>query len=409
MRRLAALCVYYLVVFAVGGVFLPYFPRWLEAQGMHGSRLGLISAAAPAMSVVAPIAIGVLADVFGVRGWLLQVAWGGALVTLLALTGFELLHVPLGFGALMLFALVLALFRSPTTFIADVLALEHTVGEKTSYGRLRLWGSLGFMAAVVAVPRIMDSTDALAFPLTMSVMTFGALLAALALPRRSALPARQVSRSSEPLWADRGVRYFLITAFVSQCGHSAYDLCFTIHLFALGISPTNVGTAWAIGTGAEVLMMAYGVPLFRAFSPASVLALGLVGASVRWILIAATKSPVALLCLQPLHAVSFGVVWLSMVGYTSRRFPSRSLATAQGALSTCLSGGAVVGMVLWGAVFQRFGGAVVFDGAALVSMIAALSALAVRHYSACWDANQDGNSDGFEPLPPSRDCGSHAL
>jgi PPP family 3-phenylpropionic acid transporter len=406
MRRVASLCAYYFVAFAVTGAYLPYFPRWLEARGMAGTQFGIISACGPAMGMIAPIAIGVVADTMGLRGGLLQIAWAGALVTLVALTGLAFLHIPLGFITLFGLALALALFRSPTTLVADVLALEYTAAGRSSYGRQRLWGTLGFTAAAVAIPYIMDPGDAVRFPLVLTGLTLASLLAALVLPGRVTLPVRAAPGGWRSLWAENDVRLFFLAAFLSQCAHVAYDLCFTIHLLALGMPRTTVGLTWAVGTGAEVILLAVGSRLFRVLSPASVLTWGLFGACARWMLIASVRSPTVLFFLQPLHAVSFAVVWLALIRFTSQRFPPRLLATAQGTLSTCMGAGSVLGMILWGAVFHRLGGAAVFAGAACFAACASLCALFVRRGEpASHECRESENADGSPAVDPNTSCG----
>jgi PPP family 3-phenylpropionic acid transporter len=406
MRRVASLCVYYFVAFGVTGAYLPYFPRWLEARGMVGTEFGIISAAGPAMGMLAPIAIGLVADTMGLRGGLLQIAWAGALVTLVTLTGLIFLHVPLGFVTLFALALSLALFRSPTTLIADVLALEYTAAGRSSYGRQRLWGTLGFTAAAVAIPYAMDPGDAFPFPLTLTVLTAAALLSALALPGRVTLPDRHAPGDWRSLWADNDVKLFFLAAFLSQCGHVAYDLCFTIHLLALGMPRTTVGLAWAVGTCAEVVLLAVGSRMFRVLSPVTVLAWGLAGATARWVLIAAVRSPTILFLLQPLHAISFAVVWLALIRFTSQRFPARWLGTAQGTLSTSMGAGSVLGMILWGAVIHRLGGAAVFAGAAGFSTCACVCALFVRRSDFGSPEIPDREyADGSPTDDPIRSCG----
>ncbi|HZU85592.1 MAG TPA: MFS transporter, partial [Polyangiaceae bacterium] len=138
-RGTLSLRLYYVMSCGIGGVYLPFFPRWLEARGMVGLRLGLIAAAAPAMSVVAPTAFGALADALKLRGGLLQAACAGALLTFGALTLAAAAGAPIGFGALLLVALAFALFRAPMGFIADVVAIELAPRAGTTYGRLRLW------------------------------------------------------------------------------------------------------------------------------------------------------------------------------------------------------------------------------------------------------------------------------
>jgi MFS transporter, PPP family, 3-phenylpropionic acid transporter len=377
-RGTLAIRLYYVAAVAIGGVYLPFFPSWLEARGMLGLRLGLIAAAAPAMAVVAPTAFGALADALKLRGGLLQLACAGALLTFGALAAAAAAGLPLGFGALFLAALVFALFRAPMGFVADVVALELAPVAGTTYGRLRLWGSLGFMAAVPLATRYVDPRAAAAFPIAMSGLVLAALLASFRLPRRAILPVvRDDPRGAGELLTERDFRFFLIAAFLAQCGHAAYDLCFSLRLYELRVTKTTFWLAWDLGTGAEVVMMAYSAPLFRAFAPLSLYAFGVGAASFRWVVIAVVRSPTVLLLLQPLHAFSFGLAWIAALGYTSRRFPAHSLGTAQGLFATATGAGSVAGMVTWGSVYHRAGGAMVFAGAACLSACACALAAAL--------------------------------
>ena len=377
MRGTVALRIYYVAAVAIGGVYLPFFPTWLEARGMQGVRLGIVAAAAPAMSILAPTAFGTLADALGLRGGLLQLACTGALLTFGALTVAAASGAPLGFGVLFLAAFVFAMFRSPMGLIADVVALELAPVAGTTYGRLRLWGSLGFMVAVPVATRWLDPRAPAAFPLAMCGLVFAALLASLRLPARTQLAGR-ARRGASRLLAERDFRLFLVAVFLGQCGHSAYDLCFSLHLYELHVSRTAFWLAWDLGTGAEVLVMAYSAPLLRAFSPLSLFGLALGVASFRWAATAAVRSTSVLMLLQPLHAFSFGLAWIAALGFTSRRFEQNSLATAQGLFSTAMGAGSVLGMILWGSVFERAGGAAVFAGAACFSALACALAVTLR-------------------------------
>ncbi len=155
-RGTLALRLYYVAAVSVGGIYLPFFPRWLESRGMLGARLGMIAAAAPAMGVVAPTAFGWLADRLRLRGGLLQVACAGALVAFGALALAALDGLTLDFGFLLGVALVFALFRSPMGFVADMVAIEIAPAARTTYGRLRLWGSLGFIVTVPIATHYVD-------------------------------------------------------------------------------------------------------------------------------------------------------------------------------------------------------------------------------------------------------------
>lgn len=377
MRGTLPLRVYYVASFAVGGVFVPFFPRWLEARGMLGLRLGVISAAAPAMALFAPAAFGVVADALAIRVGLLQLACLGALLSFATLAITVGSGVPPSFGGLWFAATAIALFRAPMSLMADVVALERASQVGTTYGRLRLWGSLGFLCAALAAGCWVDPRDALALPVVCTGALAAGFVASLSLPRRAELPDRADRHSIARLLAQSDFRLFLMAAFLGQCGNVAYDMCFSLRLFNLGVPRPVVGLAWALGTGAEVLLMAWSASVFRSFPAPALLACALAGASVRWVLIATVRSSSWLLLLQPLHAVSFGLVWLAEVTYTSRRFPSHSLATAQGLFASTVGAGLVVGMLTWGLVYQHAGGSFVFAGAACFAVSASAFAVAL--------------------------------
>jgi PPP family 3-phenylpropionic acid transporter len=376
-RGTLALRLYYVAAVSIGGVYLPFFPRWLEGRGMFGVRLGIIASAAPAMGIVAPAAFGALADAMRLRGGLLQATCAGALVTFGAIAAMAAMGWPLGFGVLLGGAVLFALFRSPMGFIADIVAIELAPVAGTTYGRLRLWGSLGFIVTVPLVTRWVDPLEAAAFPVVVTVIVAAALLASLRLPRRAELPPRVDRRGARELVADRDFVLFLVAVFLGQCGHAAYDLCFSFRLFELGVPKTTFWLAWDLGTAAEVIVMACSAPLFRAFAPPALLAFALGAASLRWCALAVVRSPGVLLALQPLHALSFGLAWLASVGYASRRFPRHSIGTAQGLFVTATGAGSAVGMITWGSLYPRAGGAGVFAGAACFSAGACAFAVAL--------------------------------
>lgn len=362
--------IYYVAAFAVGGVYLPFFPRWLEARGIHGIELGLIAAASPAMGVLAPIAFGAASDALGLRGGLLKIVCIGALLSWGSLTTAAAIGSSLAFGTLLAAALAFALFRSPMILIADVTALEGARSAGTSYGSLRLWGSLGFLGAVVLSGRFVDPNELMALPLAISAALLAALVASLAIPVRAQLPKQGDRHSALKLLASPNFKLLLCAAFLGQVAHASYDLCFTLHLYDLGLSRNAVALAWATGTAFEVALMASAARAFRGYAPVPMLAFALGSAALRWTMLASVRSPAVILLLQPLHALSFGLMWLSAVGYAQQRAPAHSLGTAQGLLSTAFGAGSVAGMLLWGPAYQRGGGTLVFAAAACVAACA---------------------------------------
>jgi len=373
--RLNTLRLYYVACFATLGVYVPYFPRWLEARNIQGLAMGAIAATLPAMGVVGPPLFGLIADGLALRGALLRFASAGALLAFSLITLAHALGHSLGFGVLFSAVLVFALFRAPMVMMADVLTMEQSAAEGKSYAGVRLWGSLGFLVVALLAGRLLDVRDAIALPAAITVTILCALLIAWRLPAKSPTPAVPSPAHARALLASPDIRLFLLAALFAQGGHVSYDLCFSLHLRDLGASELT-GVAWALGVVAEVVLMALSTRLFERASPERLLSIAYLGATTRWALYSFVRSVPLLLALQPLHALSFALMWIASLAHIKRRAPAAALATAQGLFSAAMYAGGVLGMLTWGALYRRVGGGPTFAIASLCAGVAfALSIL----------------------------------
>ena len=242
MNRLLPLRVYYALCFMALGVYLPFFPGWLEARGIQGAAMGAIAASLPAMGLIGPPLFGVLSDSLGLRGALLRVACAGSFASMGALgVAFAFGH-PVGFVGIFLATLAFAFFRSPLSSLADVIAME-IAGSGAGYARTRLWGSVGFLVGAVAAGRYLDVTASARLPLAIAAPLLGALLAAWRMPTRTGKPPLPALGNVGALLGHRGLRLFLGVAFLAQIAQSNYDLCLTLHLRDLGASSRFVSAA----------------------------------------------------------------------------------------------------------------------------------------------------------------------
>jgi len=379
-ERLITLRLYYFTSFAALGSYLPYLPRWLEARSIEGTRMGIISAIIPAMSVLGPPVFGLIADALGLRGALLRLACFGACVCFGAVAAAGFVGFSLGFGALFLAVLGFALFRSPMIMMADVVALERASAARTTYPRIRLWGSLGFLVAALAVGQWVDPRGPVALPLVTSAALLAALLVAWTLPVRVAPPAIPVASHARALLRDRSFRWFLGISLLVQAANSNYDLTFSLHLRDLGFRDDLIGVAWSLAVIAEIMLMAVGAKLLGRIAPERLIAIATAGATLRWLIIATVRSQPLILSLQILHVLSFTIWWIASLAYTKDRAPPLALSTAQGLFTAAAAAGAVLGMPTWGALYKRAGSGATFVTASLVSAAAFAGALGwARH------------------------------
>jgi MFS transporter, PPP family, 3-phenylpropionic acid transporter len=374
--RLLALRLYYFFSFAALGIHLPFLPPWLEARGVLGLGLGVTLAMLPAMGLIAPPAFGLIADVFGLRGYLLRIACGGAALAFAALAlGPSLAGHPLGFTGLFLAILAFAFFRAPMIPMADVIAMEEAKSGSATYPRIRIWGSIGFLIAVVVAGRFLDPTHITALPYVVAALLFAAQLASIALPSRTATPPVPSPGHVRALLRSRDFPVFLGASFLSQAAHCCYDVCYSLHLRDLGVTGTGTGVAWGIGVVVELAIMAFSAPLFDRFTAPRLLTVAYAGASARWILIATLRHEGALFAVQLLHGASFALMWLASLAYIRDRVPPAILATAQGLFTATIAAGAALGILVWGPLYHHAGGGVAFLIAALLAALASALAL----------------------------------
>jgi PPP family 3-phenylpropionic acid transporter len=172
------------------------------------------------------------------------------------------------------------------------------------------------------------------------------------------------------LMSERRFRWFLLSAFFGMGAQTAYDLCSSLHFRDHGASSFGIGLAWASGAGSEVLMMVYSQHLLRRFSPAALRGFAFLIAALRWALMASFDSLPALLALQPLHAITFGLMWVSSIHIVKTTARPSNLASAQGLFVGTASLGGALALTAWGTVYSALGGSAVFYAASAVSLLA---------------------------------------
>lgn len=371
----SVLRLYYFVAFGALGLYLPYFPSWLEGRGFLGWRMSALVALLPLCQLASPTLVGLLADKWAIRGRMMTVC---GTVTALGLSGLcvsSLVFTQLPFGAVFACMLAFASLRSPTIGLADVIAMEAS----NNYGRTRLWGSAGFMVMAMVGGRFIDPHHPYALPLSLSATMWTMVLVSWLLPKTSHLPPRPALADARELLSQPGYRHLLLTMVLIFASMSAYDLCATLHMVDLGASGSYVGVFWSVATSAEIILMFFSARLVSHFGPGKALMLACGIMVLRWALLSSVTSLSAVLLLQPLHAITFGLMWVSAIGVLKRELGEKGTATAHGLFSSSNALGAAAGLSLWGVVYDATSGATVFTMAAVIASLATLAASRLAH------------------------------
>ncbi len=374
-RQLAPFAALSASYFAHIGFFNPYLPLWLKELGFGLVAISLLTAVQSATRLVAPYAWGWLSDHTGERVKLLRY---GASAALLISCG---LWIPGGFWWL---ALVLGLMFLHTSAMMPMseAAMAHLVSSGGSfdakrYGRVRLWGSLGFLVTVFAAGAWFERYGMGHFP-AWTVLSLLAVVASVWwLPDlKEVVPAHEKKQPIWPLLRKPPVRWFFIAVFFHVLSHMGIYIFFSLYLDALGYSKTLIGLLWAVSVIVEIGWFFTQSRWLPVFSLTGWLVLCAMAAVLRMGLTAAWADlwPVLLLA-QALHGLTFAAHHTTCIALLSHHFPG--LQRGRGQALYAVLGYGLPGMLtgLGGGVLSaRFGLDSVFWVALLSAVLATLSA-----------------------------------
>jgi PPP family 3-phenylpropionic acid transporter len=312
--------------------------------------------------------------------------WGdhrGALVLLawIALGLLVVLTQAHGFPAILAITLLVAVAWTSIMPLAETVAMGGVRAQGLDYGRMRLWGSLSFIAASFIGGWAIVAAGTGAAVWLMAAGAAGTLAAAYLLPVPSApeIAAKAktpVTRADIVALATSGwFVVFLIAVGLTQAAHAVFYTYGTVHWRAQGISPGWAGVLWAIGVTVEIGLFAFSGTAVRWRGPAALIALGGLAGVVRWTAMAFDPPLTALIVLQALHGVTYGATHIGAVHYITASVPPALAGTAQ-ALYASVTAGIAMGLatLLAGQLYAA-SGALAYLAMAVLSLVGLLAAL----------------------------------
>jgi PPP family 3-phenylpropionic acid transporter len=364
----ARLSAFYFSHFFHSGAFVAYFPLYLAWRGFGAVEIAWIVALPQLTRTFAPAAWGWIADATGARRGIV------AFSSLALAAGFLALPFVDGFAALAAVIGLSSLLSAGGLPLVEAITLGALAGQPGRYGPIRLWGSVGFIAAVLAGGAWLEAQPVALLPWALLAFTLVALAAALALPRGS----KVVAQTPAAVSFDPSVRALLAAGFCMALAHGTLYAFLTLHLERAGYSGTTIGLLWTLGVLAEIVVFFYLPALFRRFSLSNILLASFACAVVRFLALGWLPGEAWLVVLaQLLHAATFGSFHAASVAAVHRVFPAAAHARGQALFSSVSYGaGGAAGMLGAGWLWQAAGPAFAFS----LSALAGLAGLLLAHY-----------------------------
>jgi len=348
--------IFYFCYYAALGAYTPYIGRWVDSMGHDGYVVGAMLGLWYGSRILAPPLWSSLLQRSARPGnWFVA----GCALTALCFAGFTFSHSALALLAVMA---CFGLFYNAVMPQFEAMTLAALGTRSAEYGRIRVWGSVGFLIVASTYGWLMDRLGDDSFPWVTLPLFIG--MVAAAWPHRNDRPPEHLETidDAEHLWKRPGVRRFLLVALLMQMGFGAFYVFYTLHLKANGHDGAAIGALWGTGVLIEIIMFWQAPRLIARFGAQSLLAFCIAVTILRWVVTALFARDLPLMfAAQSLHAFSFAIFHACCMRMMSEFFPGKRAAAGQSLLYGFSSGvGGVLGAGMSAFAWDLGGGRAAF-------------------------------------------------
>jgi PPP family 3-phenylpropionic acid transporter len=357
---------FYFFYFATVGVFLPYWGLYLKGSGFNPVEIGELSAMLSGTRIIAPILWGWIADHTGKNLRIIRIA---TFLTAAFFAGFLFVH---GYFWFAWITIGFSFFWNAALPQFEAVTLYHLKSEAHRYSRIRLWGSIGFIVAVLGVGWLLDYQPPVIIPLSITALMTLIWLVSLMTPtiqaphhEAASVGIMQIMKRPE-LWA------FLVVYMLLQLAHAPYYVFYSIYLKHYQYTASLTGFLWALAVFAEIVLFVYMSRVLKRFSLRAVLLTSILLSVLRWSIIAWCVDYFWLLLFaQLLHAATFGGAHVAAIHLVHLYFGDRHQGKGQALYTSLTFGlGGMLGSYFSGYYWESLGAEFVYSMAAVFCSIA---------------------------------------
>lgn len=363
----ARLSGFYFFYYSIVGTFMPYWNLYLQDQGFNYQEIGVLSSIAIVTRFFAPLVWGWIADKSGKRMLLVRVAtWMESCIWL------AIFIVPNTFQSVALLMLIFSFFQNAILAQFEGVSLFWLGDQKAKlYGKIRKWGSVGFIVGVFTIGAILEIVPISMLPILLLIIASLAFIWSFSIREPDSAPTSQ--KHLEPLLPvlkRPTVAAFFAIEFILLFSHAPFYSFYSNFLKSLNFSTTEIGFLWAMGVFAEIFMFSIASKIFQRFSWRSLVIVCLLVTSIRWMLVAVFSHYfIGQLFAQCLHAFSFGLFHLIAMRVIFQNFSAGQQGRGQALYSTMWGLGVAFGSVLAGHFWKILSGELIFMCASVVVLL----------------------------------------
>lgn len=359
-RQLAS--TYYFLYFGATSALFPYLSLFYQQVGLDTPQIGVLAAFMTVVMLLAGPLWGVLADTFHLHGRMLPIAMLMTLPPVLLLIGAQ------DFGTLALLVLWLGVCLAPIVPLADHAVLTLLGDQRHDYGKLRLWGAVGWGTGALGAGAVAERIGTqYVFIVFLCLMSLGVVIATrLPVPRLQEAPREKPNLSRFAV--DRRWWGFLTSVFLFGLAMTSFNNYFSLYMKSLGAGEQLFGLSVAAASLSEIPIFFISSLLLQKWSSRALMNAAFAVMGVRCFINALIPNPTWAIAAQLLHGPSYSALWTAGVSYAHDIAPTGMGASAQslfGATTYSLAG--VVGALLGSQIYATLGPAALFRASGLAA------------------------------------------
>ncbi|RCW66425.1 MFS transporter [Saliterribacillus persicus] len=359
------------------GIILPFLPLFLYFRNFSPVEIGMIMGIAPMVSIIAQPFVGYLSDKYKtIKGILIILYFAVIATTFTIFFSGEFIVVFISFIAFH-FAL------SPSTPLIDSMVIK-SLGEKrqNQYGKIRLWGSIGFAITAVISGPVLSFIGIDKIYILFWILMLGTIILTIFLKDKNQSSTPVSLQGVKQILKNKNFMYFLFLCFLVMIPHRMNDTMIVLHLEELGGTELLIGLAWALAAFSEVPVFYYLSQRIMHYNHLFLLGLIAIFYTIRWLLYGLIDSPEIITALQLTQGITFGLFWLVALQTAVSFVPNHLRSTGQALLtSVCFGLGGAVGGTVGGSIFTSLGSENMYRIMASITFLATIAIFLSYRYT----------------------------
>lgn len=372
----------YFLQFLVTGTFLPFWMVYLTSV----KNLSVLEASSIfSMLFIARVISGIFLSPYLIKKYnidiTLKLSVGIGLILAVSY-GFTNEKIVLGLITF-LFGMIYFMVSPLVEGLASLFLRE----ENIDYGKARTYGSLGFTVIGIIIGGILSyvGNEALYYILIFLVALY---LVFMFLPQPKLVknlsfeePDTKKEKESLYSWVlkDRNAILLIITVFLYQLSHTAYNNYNALYLESMNISAKWLsGVILNVSVIAEIIFFIFSKRLVKRIKPKNLMIFAGVCAIIRWGALSMFHNIYVFTIMQTFHAITFAVAHIAFILILNKDYNNKEIIDMQNLYTAiCFQLSMAVGLYIMGALWD-ISTSYVFYASAIIAAIGTLVAMRLK-------------------------------